>query len=233
MKQKNIPWLGAFLETFFTTIPFINILSLCAILLILYTNIRPYLVQYTPWMTLWLFLGIVALIGVVGMVLVYKFVMASLWSFRGRQMDVKEVGKNGVVVAVSGGFDPIHRGHVRYIREAMKLGDKIIVILSTDEVLIRKKGKPFMEYAERAEIIEAIIGDKGRVVPNVCRDGIDCIESLRLHRPNIFAKGGDTWDEKNLPEYQVCQELGIKIVFGVGGYEKIQSSSNLIAGGKK
>lgn len=126
--------------------------------------------------------------------------------------------------------DPIHIGHLRYIKEAQKLGDWLIVILSTDEVLARKKGKAFMPYDERKEIIEAIIGENGEVVPNVNKNGLDCIESIRLYKPNIYAKGGDTWDAKNLPEYQVCQELGVKMVFGVGGFEKVQSSSNLIKG---
>ena len=87
-----------------------------------------------------------------------------------------------------------------------------------------------MPYAERKEILEAIIGTKGVVVPNPCKDGIDSIEAIRTYQPDVFCKGGDTWDEKNLPEYKVCQELGIRIVFGVGGFEKIQSSSNLIKG---
>jgi bifunctional ADP-heptose synthase (sugar kinase/adenylyltransferase) len=62
---------------------------------------------------------------------------------------------------------------------------------------------------------------------------LDCVEALRLYKPDVFAKGGDSWDEKNLPEYNVCKELGIKIVFGVGGFDKLNSSSKLIAGAKK
>lgn len=249
MKQKNIPWLGAFLETFFTTLPFLSIVSFLAIIMVLYSEARPYLLQYAPWMTLWLFLVIIAVVGVFGMWLVYRFVLPSIWTFRGRQMfdrenqlvnkiesieSLLESIKRGasITAAISGGFDPLHKGHIRHIKAAMRLGNRLLVILSTDEILARKKGRAFMGYDERKEIIEAILGDQGEVVPNICEDGLNCIESLRRYRPDLFCKGGDSWNEKNLPEYAVCQELGIKVVFGVGGFEKLQSSSNLIAGVK-
>ena len=250
MKQRNVPWLGAFMESFFVTLPLLGIINFWAIITVLYTNARPYLLQYLPWMTLWLFMVLITVIGIVGMLLVYKFVLPSIWSFRGKQMFDREnqlvskidsiealldnikKGAN-TTIAISGGFDPLHKGHLRHIKSAMRLGNRILVILSTDEILVRKKGKAFMEYAERKEIIEAIIGDQGEVVPNLCKDGLDCIDALRLYKPDIFGKGGDSWDEKNLPEYGVCKELGIKIVFGVGGFEKLNSSSKLIAGAKE
>jgi len=131
-----------------------------------------------------------------------------------------------VVVAVSGGFDPVHIGHIRYLKEAKKLGDKLLVILNTDDFLIRKKGKPFMVFDERQEILEAIRW-VDEVVPSVDTDQTVC-ESLRYYRPDIFAKGGDR-TLNNIPERDVCTELGIKMVFGVGG-AKIQSSSWLIEG---
>ena len=126
-------------------------------------------------------------------------------------------------VAVSGGFDPIHKGHVRYIRAAMALG-QVVVILTRDDQLIAKKGKVFMGYDERKEIIEAIIWGSGKVVPNV-DSTITSTDSIRKYKPDIFAKGGDTWDIDNLPEAEVCKELGIEVVFGVGGTDKVQSSS--------
>ena len=131
-----------------------------------------------------------------------------------------------IVVAVSGGFDPVHIGHIRYLKEAKKLGDKLLVILNTDDFLIRKKGKPFMVFAERKEILEAIRW-VDEVVPSVDNDQTVC-QSLRQYKPDIFAKGGDR-TISNIPEKDTCTELGIKMVFGVGG-TKIQSSSWLIKG---
>ncbi|MGD1119260.1 MAG: adenylyltransferase/cytidyltransferase family protein [Dehalococcoidales bacterium] len=134
--------------------------------------------------------------------------------------------KNMLVVAVSGGFDPIHIGHIRYIKVARQLGDRLIVILNTDDQLIRKKGYCFMPYAERKEILEAIQG-VDVVVPNIDSD-ITCNESIEYYRPNILAKGGDRI-EANMPDIEkaACASLGCEIVYGVGG-GKIQSSSSLV-----
>jgi D-beta-D-heptose 7-phosphate kinase/D-beta-D-heptose 1-phosphate adenosyltransferase len=231
MKQKNIPWLGAFMESFFVTLPLLSIINFWAIIVMLYTNLRPYLLQYMPWMNLWYFVAILTLIGVLGMVLVYKFVLPSIWAFRGKQMFTENSGisnRNGVRVAISGGFDPIHTGHTRYIKAALELGNWLIVILSSDEVLKRKKGMCFMPYEERREIIEAILNGRGEVVPNNNPEGLDCVEALKSCNPSIYAKGGDTWNTDNLPECSVCREMRIKIMFGVGGFDKTQSSSNLI-----
>ena len=129
-------------------------------------------------------------------------------------------------VAVSGGYDPIHVGHIRSIREGKKLGDKLIVILTRDDQLIQKKGYYFMPYEERKEILENIEG-VGQVVPNI-DEGITSNESLEYYRPDIFAKGGDR-SENNMPEIEkmVCAKIGCRIIYGVGGH-KIQSSSSLV-----
>ena len=131
------------------------------------------------------------------------------------------------IVVISGGFDPCHSGHLSYIKEAMKLGDKLIIILSRDDQLIAKKGYCFMDYKERKAILEAIVGDKGIVVENIDKDITSC-RTLKFYNPDIFAKGGDTWDLDNLPEQAVCEELEIEVVFGVGGFNKAQSSSKLM-----
>ena len=130
------------------------------------------------------------------------------------------------VVAVSGGYDPLHIGHLRNILEAQKLGDSLIVILARDNQLIDKKGFVFMPYEERKEILEGIKG-VSEVVENIDEYGT-CKKSLFKYHPDVFAKGGDTWDEENLPEAEVCRELNIHVVFGVGGVEKVQSSSDLV-----
>jgi len=129
-------------------------------------------------------------------------------------------------VAVSGGYDPIHIGHLRNIQEACKLGDRLIVILTRDDQLIEKKGYVFMAYAERKEILEGIRG-VSMVVENIDQDRT-CNLSLRHYKPDVFAKGGDTWDAMNLPEAETCTNLGINMMFGIGGIEKVQSSSKLV-----
>ena len=131
-------------------------------------------------------------------------------------------------VAVSGGMDPIHFGHVRMIQEAAQFGE-VIVILNSDEWLMRKKGFVFMSWEERAEILESIKGVR-KVVRVDDSDGSVC-EALRREKPTYFANGGDRTD-KNTPEMEVCVDLGISMLWGVGG-GKIQSSSELVARIKK
>lgn len=134
--------------------------------------------------------------------------------------------KNKVVVAVCGGFDPIHVGHIKHFRDAKKLGDILVVMLNTDDWLTKKKGYIFMSFEERKEIIESIrYVDK--VTPVIDANG-SVAKTLEQLKPDIFAKGGDRTID-NIPESEinVCERLGIKIVFGVGG-GKVQSSSWLI-----
>jgi len=135
------------------------------------------------------------------------------------------------LVAVSGYFDPIHIGHIRYLAKARQLGDYLVVILSTDEQCKKKKGYVFMPYEERKEILESI-AYVNLVVPNIDKDNT-CAKSFDKLRPNIFAKGGDR-TSSNMPkaELDICKKRNIKIVYNVGG-GKIQSSSWLIGKVKK
>lgn len=131
-----------------------------------------------------------------------------------------------ITVAVSGGFDPLHVGHVRHIKEAKKLGDRLIIILSRDDQMIKKKGYVFMYYDERKEILLSILG-VDEVVENIDQD-ITSNESLEYYKPDIFAKGGDRIPDNMPPEeINVCKLIGCNIVYGIGG-EKLQSSSFLI-----
>jgi cytidyltransferase-like protein len=132
------------------------------------------------------------------------------------------------VVAVSGGYDPIHPGHIRNIEEALTLGDRLLVILSRDEQLVQKKGYCALPYYVRKYLLDWGLQGRGEVVENIDAD-ITCKESLLYYRPNIFAKGGDSWDLENLPERWVCEQLGIQVIFGVGGYDKPFSSSRLLS----
>lgn len=132
-------------------------------------------------------------------------------------------------IAVSGGFDPIHVGHVRMIQEAAEHGD-VIVILNTDEWLMNKKGYVFMPWEERAEIISAIKGVTRIVDTGADTDGSVCNTLRNLDDEislDFFANGGDRY-ETNTPEMDVCKELDIEMLWNVGG-GKIQSSSDLVA----
>ena len=131
-----------------------------------------------------------------------------------------------ITVVVSGGFDPVHIGHIRSMKEARKLGDELVVILTRDDQLVQKKGYFFMPYEERKEVLESL-ECVDRVVPNI-DEGITSNESLEYYRPNIFAKGGDR-TEDNMPEIEkeICARIGCKIAYGIGG-DKIQSSSSLV-----
>lgn len=127
------------------------------------------------------------------------------------------------VIAISGGFDPIHEGHINYIQEAAKLG-RLQVYLNTDEWLMRKKGFVFLPFKQRAAIIMAIKGVE-LVIPAMDEDGSVCA-NLTTFKPDIFCNGGDRFED-NIPEKALCKNLGIEMRFNIGG-EKIESSSELV-----
>jgi len=127
-------------------------------------------------------------------------------------------------VMVSGGFDPVHVGHIRMIRSAAKYGD-VIVIANSDEWLHRKKGFNFMDFNSRYEILDSI---KGVVLVDSVDDSDETVcDAIKRHKPTYFANGGDR-GKNNTPEAQVCRELGIELLWGIGGEEKVESSSNLL-----
>ncbi|MDO8474490.1 MAG: HAD-IIB family hydrolase [bacterium] len=133
------------------------------------------------------------------------------------------------IVSVSGGFDPLHIGHVRLFQEAKKLGDKLVVILNNDNWLKKKKGYAFMPQEERKEIIKALaVVDEVMITnhPINPKDMSVCAE-LAFLKPHIFANGGDR-TLKNIPEVETCEKIGCKMVFSVGQGGKIQSSSWLL-----
>lgn len=127
---------------------------------------------------------------------------------------------------VSGGFDPLHIGHLEMFKEAKDLGDKLLVVLNCDDWLIRKKGKFFMNQNDRAELIKSI-----RYVDNVYilqTERNDVGEAIEKFKPDIFANGGDRKDESCIPEAGICKKLGVQMVFNVGKSGKIRSSSELL-----
>ena len=137
--------------------------------------------------------------------------------------------KKPIVVAVSGGFDPIHVGHIRHFIDAKKLGDKLVVILNNDNWLALKKGKAFMHEQERKEIIEALSSVDEVIITGhePGTNDISICKELENIKPDIYAKGGDRTAD-NIPEFVLANKLGVKLVFNVGKGGKIQSSSWLL-----
>ena len=127
-------------------------------------------------------------------------------------------------VMVSGGFDPVHAGHIRMIRAAAEYGD-VIVVANSDGWLYRKKGFVFMEFARRIEILNAI---KGVILVDSVDDSDDTVcEAIRRLEPTYFANGGDR-GRSNTPEQDICEELGVELLWSIGGDEKLESSSDLV-----
>ena len=143
---------------------------------------------------------------------------------------VKKSVKKPIVVAVSGYFNPLHVGHLEMIEKAKKLGDKLVVIVNNDKQVKLKKRVPFMNEKDRMRIIAAL-RDVDKVVLAVddyqLENGeIPVIKTLAKVHPDIFANGGDRHNLSNVPEYPICQKLGIKLVDGLG--KKIRASSEMI-----
>ena len=139
---------------------------------------------------------------------------------------------NERLVVTSGGFDPMHVGHLRCLINsaefAQKVGGKtrLAVIVNGDGFLLRKKGYAFMPIAERLEIIAGVKG-VDYVVP-WDDDGQTVVGAIEVLKPFAFTKGGDRDAAANVPEFDVCERLGANVIFGMGG-GKIQSSSELVA----
>jgi len=155
---------------------------------------------------------------------------------------MNETSKKKIVVAVSGGFDPLHIGHIRLFEAAKKLGDELVIFLNNDAWLTVKKSQPFMPENERKEILEAL-----RCVDRVIltRHKVDDPERLNHYvmwygqhdlllriKPDIFAQGGDRDqasaagpDSPVYYELMTCKQIGCEIVFNVGHGGKVQSSS--------
>ena len=129
------------------------------------------------------------------------------------------------VVLVTGGFDPLHSGHLAYLKEAKALGDRLIVGINSDDWLIRKKGKNFLPEQERHEILSSIKYVDGCILFNDEDDtAIEAIKNVMMLFPYsqiIFANGGDRTQE-NIPEMVFDNVI---FMFGVGGKNKKNSSS--------
>ena len=129
------------------------------------------------------------------------------------------------IVLVTGGFDPIHSGHISYINAAKNLGDILVVGVNSDDWLRRKKGQEFMPSSERIDIIQNLKSVNHCILfDDTQNHAIEAIRNVKLMYPGdhiIFANGGDR-TENNIPE---MIEPGVEFVFGVGGEDKKNSSS--------
>jgi D-beta-D-heptose 7-phosphate kinase/D-beta-D-heptose 1-phosphate adenosyltransferase len=126
-------------------------------------------------------------------------------------------------VMVSGGFDPVHDGHLDLIEHAAKYG-RVVVALNSDAWLTRKKGYALLPWATRWRIL-SLLTPVYLVIEVDDADGTVCA-ALHRYRPTYFANGGDRTG-RNTPELAVCESLGIRPLFGIGG-GKAASSSDLV-----
>jgi cytidyltransferase-like protein len=130
-----------------------------------------------------------------------------------------------VTVVVSGGFDPLHSGHIAYITAAAKLGDRLVVGVNSDAWLMIKKGQAFMPLKERLAVLRAMrCVDEAVSFDDTDGTAVKLIEAVQAMYPKdqiVFANGGDRTSE-NIPEMAVA---GASFVFGVGGTDKKNSSS--------
>ena len=142
--------------------------------------------------------------------------------------DFVKIRKNikGKVVLTSGGYDPIHPGHISCINESAKLGEVMVVIVNGDWFLKNKKGKPFMKLEDRLFIVDNL-KTVTFTIPFEIEEDTTVIKALEDIRPDIFTKGGDRFDAKTIPEWDTCEKHGIEIVTGVG-LPKMWESSKLV-----
>jgi D-beta-D-heptose 7-phosphate kinase/D-beta-D-heptose 1-phosphate adenosyltransferase len=130
---------------------------------------------------------------------------------------------DGRIVVTSGGFDPIHPGHISLLQESAKYGDVVTAVVNGDGFLRAKKGRPFQDLQTRCLIVSAI-RYVDYVVPLEIEGDLTVNEALRRLRPAVFTKGGDRVNAETIPEWDICQELGIEIVTGVGADKQWSSS---------
>jgi len=164
--------------------------------------------------------------------------MAILKSINLLRSYLSESNNERPIYMTSGGFDPIHIGHVRCIKGTFNKASNadlhpwnmkglVVVVVNADSFLIRKKGYAFMPLEERMEIVDAIEG-VDFVVPWETDKDQTVINALEILRPKYFTKGGDRFDASTIPEWKICQKIGCEIITGVGAGGKVQSSSDLI-----
>jgi cytidyltransferase-like protein len=140
------------------------------------------------------------------------------------------------IVAICGKFDPLHNGHLDHIIKASKLGDYLLIITHTDEMVARtsNKGVCFIPFWARKLILEGVmmrLGIQGNVILSIDTDGT-VTETIKKYRPNILAKGGDR-TPNNMPDNEIagCKEVGCEVMYGIG--DLLNSSSDIVRRGNE
>lgn len=142
------------------------------------------------------------------------------------------------IMMTSGGFDPLHVGHLRCIQGTVKMANNpkkfpaaykplVTVLVNCDDFLKAKKGYSFMSLQDRMEIIDGIEGVDCVIPWFYKNDDFTVVKAIHKIRPRWFTKGGDRTDATNIPEWEICHQRGCEIITGVGG-DKIRSSSDLV-----
>tara|TARA_B100000614_G_scaffold143804_1_gene127863 strand:+ start:825 stop:1604 length:780 start_codon:yes stop_codon:yes gene_type:complete len=140
--------------------------------------------------------------------------------------------KNYDFALLSGGFDPVHIGHLAMIKEAKEIAEEVVILLNSDNWLKRKKGKPFMIESQRAQILEEFESVSKVIIQTNDDDDSsnNAIKSFVINNPKkaiCYCNGGDRSNEKKIREVAVCKEYNVDLIFGIGGVHKLESSSNL------
>ena len=144
---------------------------------------------------------------------------------------------NKTIAIVSGGFDPIHPGHIMMMEECKKFSDYLIVGLNSDIWLTRKKGNFFMDIRHRSYVVSRLkVVDETLEFNDDDDSASDLLKKVISKYPNskvIFANGGDRSDPSKVREKDTAEKLGIELKFGIGGNHKESSSSDLLGRWKK
>lgn len=130
------------------------------------------------------------------------------------------------IVMTSGFFDPIHPGHISCFQESRKYGDCVVVVVNGDQSATLKKGRSFQPLSTRCSIVSAVSGVDFVIPFEIENDPTVCV-ALEQIKPNFFTKGGDRTGIENIPEWPICQKLGIEVVTSVG-LDKLWSSSDFL-----
>lgn len=139
---------------------------------------------------------------------------------------VELVPQTNYMVCTSGGYDPIHPGHLSCMLDSKRFNHILVVIVNGDSFLTNKKGKPFQNLKTRCQIVSTI-KEVDFVVPFEIDGDQTVSRALEIIKPGVFTKGGDRIDRETIPEWETCRKNGIRVMTGVGNPKHWSSSQSL------